>query len=603
MRKTLAATGIVAVVCVGLTACSSGAHKTSPNGAPTTGASTSGIKGGVLNMLGTGDVDYLDPNITYYTTGYLAMRMISRQLLTYPAIQGQTTQVVPDLATELPSTSNGGISADGLTYKLTIRQGAMWGTTPPRQVTAADEVRGVERTCNPAQPFGGLPDFESLIAGFQSYCDGFSKVANTAAAIKAYIDTHSISGVQVDPTNPETVIFKLNRPATYFIDQLAIPALSPAPAEYLDYVPASASLAQHFISDGPYQVASYDPAKSIVFTRNPAWTPSTDTVRQAYVDKIVVSETGNQSAIQQQLETNTPAADMGWDSPVPTARVPGLLAARSPNLLLGQTFGTDPYVLFNTVSPNNSSALGNVAVRQAVEYAISRSDLVQDDGGPQLSPPLTHILPSGITGSQNFDLYPYNATKAQSALSTALPAGTHLHLKVLYQSSLGFEVSMFQTLQNDLAKAGITVTGVPTPSSDFYTKYLEVPTVAKGGVWDLALAQWLPDWYGNAALSFFEPLFAGSPAFPPQGSNFGFYDDSKTDALVQQAASAPSAATAASLWAQADRQVMEDAAIFPITSPNQPVFHANQVHNAVYVPNLFQFDPTNVWLTPSLNGD
>ena len=67
-------------------------------------------------MLGTGDVDYMDPNISYYTTGYLALRMWSRQLLTYPAIPGQTTSIVPDLATAVPTTSNGGISSDGLTY-------------------------------------------------------------------------------------------------------------------------------------------------------------------------------------------------------------------------------------------------------------------------------------------------------------------------------------------------------------------------------------------------------------------------------------------------------------------------------------------------------
>ena len=135
------------------------------------------------------------------------MRMISRQLLTYPAVEGQTTNIVPDLATAIPTTANGGISSDGLTYKLTIRTGAMWDTTPPRQVTGADEVRGVERTCNPAQPFGGLPDYETLIAGVQSFCDGFEKVAPTPAAMKQYISTHSISGVRVDPTDPQTVIF------------------------------------------------------------------------------------------------------------------------------------------------------------------------------------------------------------------------------------------------------------------------------------------------------------------------------------------------------------------------------------------------------------
>ncbi|MBO0730263.1 MAG: hypothetical protein J2P57_13470, partial [Acidimicrobiaceae bacterium] len=98
------------------------------------------------------------------------------------------------------------------------------------------------------------------------------------------------------------------------------------------------------------------------------------------------------------------------------------------------------------------------------------------------------------------------------------------------------------------------------------------------------------------------PLFSGSPSFPPEGSNFGFYNDAKTNALIQQAAGAKSESQAESLWAQADHQVMADAAIFPITSPTQPVYHATQVHNTIYVPNLFQYDPTNVWLSPNANG-
>ena len=598
MKRIVRVTAVLAVLALVLAAC--GSSSKSGNGSNNAGGGGTPVRGGVLNMLGTGDVDYMDPNVSYYTTGYLALRMWSRQLLTYPAIPGQTTSIVPDLATAVPSTSNGGVSADGLTYKLTIRQGAMWNTQPPRQVTAADAVRGLERTCNPAQPFGGLPDFESLIAGFQSFCDAFSKVSPTVPAIKAFLSSNSISGVKVDPSNPLTVEYTLTRPATYFPNQLAMPAFSPAPVEFLDYLPASSDLAQHTLSDGPYEIQSYDPTKTIVFVRNPAWKASSDPVRKAYVDEIDVSETGNQQQIQQELQTSSPSADMGWDSPTPTAAIPALLAAHDPKLTLGPTFGTDPYVLFNTVSPNNSGALKNVTIRQALEYAINRNNLVQDDGGPQVAPPLTHILPPGIVGSKQFDPYPYDLQKAKQMLASA--GASSLHLKVLYQTSLDFEVKMYQTLQSDLAKAGITVTGVGVPSADFYTKYLEVPTVAQGGVWDLALAQWLPDWYGNAALSFFFPLFSGQPSFPPDGSNFGFYNSDKTNSLIQQATNAKSTSEAASLWEQADQQVMADAAIFPITSPTQPVYRASQVHNAVFITNLFQYDPTNVWLTPSANG-
>jgi peptide/nickel transport system substrate-binding protein len=42
---------------------------------------------------------------------------------------------------------------------------------------------------------------------------------------------------------------------------------------------------------------------------------------------------------------------------------------------------------------------------------------------------------------------------------------------------------------------------------------------------------------------------------------------------------------------------MKDAPIYPITSPLQPDYHASYVHNAVYVPQFQQFDPTNVWLS------
>jgi peptide/nickel transport system substrate-binding protein len=605
MKRTIWGLSLVLVVGTTLSACGSSKSSSGPSGGAggtstacqaNTNSGGTAKKGGTLHMAGTGDVDYMDPNISYYTTGYLALRMWSRQLLTYPAVPCQTTAVVPDLATQVPTTSNGGISADGLTYKLTIRSGAMWNTTPPRPVTAADVVRGVERTCNPAQPFGGLPDFEGLIQGMQSFCAAFAKVSPTAAAIKSFITSNTISGVSVDPSNQQTVVFKLNNPATYFADELALPAFSPAPAEFLNYVPASAALAQHTLSDGPYQIQSYDPAKSIVFVRNPAWNQSTDTIRKAYVDEIDVSETGTQQTIQQELQSGAANADLGWDAAVPTGDIPGLLAAKSPQLNLGPTFGTSPYLLFNTASPNNGSALAKLQVRQALEYGISRTDLIQDDGGPQVSPPLTHILPPGIVGSQQIDPYPFDQQKAQQMLKAAL-GGRHLTLKLLYQPAFDYEAKMFQTLQADLGRIGVSVVGEEVPSADFYTKYMEVPSVGHRGVWDVALANWFPDWYGNGALSFFKPLFSGPTAYPPQGSNFGYYNNPVANSLIQQAATAATTSQAAALWAKADAQVMADAPIFPITSPTQPNYYSTRVHHVIYVPQLFQFDPTNVWLS------
>src|ERR1039457_6172893 len=134
----------------------------------------------------------MDYNVSYYSIGALGQRPWLRLLYAYPATPGKTTTPVPDLATALPTISNG-----GKTYTVTIRTGAMWDTSPARQVTAADALLGLKRDCNPTQPFGGLPDFETLIVGYQAFCTSFAKLGSspTVAAIKSFINSNQIPGV------------------------------------------------------------------------------------------------------------------------------------------------------------------------------------------------------------------------------------------------------------------------------------------------------------------------------------------------------------------------------------------------------------------------
>ncbi|MBO0810972.1 MAG: ABC transporter substrate-binding protein [Microlunatus sp.] len=599
LRRSRRVLGLAAVgVTVTMVIAACGSPNTKPSGVTSNNAQQA-VRGGTLNMLGAGDIDYMDPNISYYSIGYLGLRMWSRQLFTYPATPGKTTTPVPDLATQIPTQANGGISSDNKTYTVKIRQGAQWNTTPARQVTAQDVVRGIKRVCNPFQPFGGTPDFASLLVGFQKFCAGEEKVPQKVSAVASYINSTSLPGVVAKDN--QTVVFHLTQPANYFVDMLTLPAFSPAPAEFLKYAPASTDLAQHTLSDGPYQIASYQPLKQIVFTRNPAWKASSDPVRKAYVDKIVVNETVSQDSAQQQLQTGTDTADMEWDDFPPPSQLPALISANDPNLNLGPTASTNPYIVFNMVSPNNSGALQNVKVRQAIEYALKRADMIQVLGGPKLNQSLSNVLPSDIVGGKPFDLYPNDAAKAKQMLAAAgHPNG--MTVKVLYRNASEGSSKVFQVVQQDLSAIGIKVVGVQSPNSDFYTKYLEVPSVAHRGVWDMAIAGWGADWYGNAALSFFAPLFSGPPSYPPNGSNFGFYNDSQTNKLIQQASTATSTNAAATLWAQADRRVMDQAAFFPITNPKQANYHASQVHNAVYVPAIQNFDPTNVWLSKDKQG-
>ena len=155
-------------------------------------------------------------------------------------------------------------------------------------------------------------------------------------------------------------------------------------------------------SDGPYEITSYAPKKSITFARNPEWKASTDSLHKAYVTAIDVDETGNQATIYQEMAIGSPSLGMSFDALVPSAAYPQLLnLIRSGSHLvnLGATYGSNPYLVFNTVSPNDGGALGKVAVRQALCYGIERSQLIKTLGGTAVNIPLTHVLPPGTDGA------------------------------------------------------------------------------------------------------------------------------------------------------------------------------------------------------------
>jgi peptide/nickel transport system substrate-binding protein len=609
-RRAVGSAAALAVASLIITACgssSSGGNNPSPgtsSTANTTGAGfqkisqngdlTGAVKGGTLNVLGSGDVDYMDPNLVYYTVGYMIARLYSRQLYTYPGVQNQQTNVVPDLATGAPVLSDG-----GKTETITIKQGAKWDTPTPTQVTAKDEILGVETTCNPSTPFGGTPDFADLIVGYNTFCKAFGKVKPTVPAIKSFLASASFPGVTVGST-PETVVFHLTAPATYFQSMLALTAFSPRSSAMLDYLPGSAQEAQHTISDGPYKIASYSPTKSIDLVRNADWDASTDTVRHAFVNEVKVTEGEEQTAIEQQIITGR--ADLSLDTAPTPQQANQLITKNDPLVNVQSEISSNPYLVWNTGSPNNSGALGKVAVRQALEYAINRDNLIQDAGGPKLAVPLTHVLPPKIDGAPQSTTwaFPYNQAKAKQLLASA--GASHLTLKFLYRPASQSSVSMFQDIQNQLSQVGVTVKGVQASNADFYVKYLEKPSSAQGGAWDVSLAGWGPDWYGNAALSFFKPLFDGR-VLPPLSSNFGLFDANKTgtpvENLIDQAATATDLSTAEADWTKADDQVIQDAAIFPIEDPNEALVHAPRVHNDVYIPAIQNFDFANLWLSGS----
>jgi peptide/nickel transport system substrate-binding protein len=545
--------------------------------------------GGVLKLGGAGDADYYDPNIVYSSTGQAAARLYARTLYGYSPELGHTTEAVPDLATADPE-----VSADGKTLTITIRDGAKWNTSPPRQVSAEDVIRGVEMSCNPtSRQFGGQPDFNFLIKGYIKFCEDFSKADPTVAGIKNFLKTADFPGITVGDT-PETVVFHLTQPAGYFKSMLTMTAFAPRAEEMLDYLPGTTEQVKNQISDGPYYISKFDPTKYLEFSRNDAWDPDSDPIRKAYVDKIEITEGLQQDSIQQQIQAGSLNAD--WDLSPSATQQNQLIDQNDPNFNIEGSISTNPYIIFNTASPNNDGALGRVEVRQAIATALNRDFLIQDAGGPRLAPPLTHVLPQGIFGAQADTDYPfaYDVDKAKQMLADA--GVKNLKLTFLYRAVSSTSVKMYEDVQNQLAKVGIKVKGLNAPGQfTIYTKYLQVPSSARAGDWDLSLAGWGPDWYGDAALSFFKPLFDGRQ-LPPNSSDYGLYNNDQLNQIIDQAAQSQDQSESNKLWAQADDIVINDVAIYPITNPNWGLLHSSSTHNTIYVPAFQSFDFANIWI-------
>jgi len=567
-------------------------------GSSTSGTPTaSGTKGGTLIMLGSGDVDHLDTASSYYAATYTLERAYSRQLVSYPTSADTTkaNSIVADIATQVPTTANGGISSDGKTYTFKIKSGVKWDTTPARQLTAADVVLGMKRLCNPVNPVGAPSYYESTIVGFMEYCEPMLKLSSsTATAITSYIQGHDIPGITTSGT--DTVKFTLTQPASDFLNIMALPFASPAPVEYLQYVPGDDTFNQHVISDGPYKIVKYDPNKEIDLDRNPAWDSSTDSLRAAYVDHIKLTEGLDQNAVQQQIAAGT--ADLSFDQAVPTADLAQLLQAKDPRLFIGPPGTFSPYLVFNLQSPNNGGALKNVKVRQAIEYAIDKVAIAQFYGGLSINTPATQVLAPVDAGYQKFDLYPTtdnkgDPAKAKSMLAAAgYPNG--ITLNMVHRTS-GNHPKNAQSIQADLAKAGITVKLIPTPTAQFYTKYIESPDGSKRGVWDIAAPGWIPDWFGNNGRSIISPLFDGR-TYATGATDYGDYNSDAMNKDVDSALAATSQADANKFWHMADMQIMQDAAVVPILNQQVAVFRSSRVQSFVYFPFSQQADVTNVWL-------
>ncbi|WP_406632476.1 ABC transporter substrate-binding protein [Amycolatopsis sp. WGS_07] len=560
------------------------------------------VRGGTLRYFGSGGMDHIDPACAYYAFDHQIIRLFARQLFSYPTTLDETAlRPVPDVAAEMPTTANGGVSEDGRTYVIRLRPGVCWDTDPVREVTAADFVRGFKRMCNPVAGAGAVAYYTSTIKGMAEFAEGyraaFADVPRPAAAqLAEYQNSHEISGLTAE--GPRVLRIELIRPANDMLNILSMMFASAAPAEYDRFVPGSPELAGALRSNGPYRVTAYEPGRCLSMARNPAWSQETDSLRHQYVDRIEVEMAQvDDREVRRRIEAGE--VDLSWGSPVISKDRRVLDADRH----LG--YALNPYLVFNLRSPNSGGAVRKLGVRRAIAYAVDKAAKVKffdEMNVGTVTEPAHTAIPRGNTGYRPYNRYPTPGDRGDPERSRRLLAEAGypdgLRLRAVYRDD-AVHAEIAESYAEDLAAAGITVDLVLVGQSDDFYRILQDPAKAEAGEWDLAAAAWTPDWFGNNGRAYVQPMFQSN--FAAGTTNYGDYRNPAVDRLIEEALSEPDPARAESLWHEVDRQVLEDVAIVPVMAcePTIPHMTSARVRNALPMPQIDRWlDAANLWLDP-----
>ncbi|MDQ1681307.1 MAG: peptide/nickel transport system substrate-binding protein [Frankiaceae bacterium] len=550
----------------------------SPTTAPTP------VAGGTLHLAGGRDDGLFDTASNSGPTANL-LRGLSRQLVSYRSgrqFSDVVRTVVADAAEEVP------LPIDGTTYTFHIRDGVSWDLPIPRPVTSTDFARGIKRLCNPVDPAYQATYFSQTIAGMAAFCDGLRALGAkvTAKALRSYLESHNPDGLRTP--DEHTLVVTLTASAGDFLNMMALSAASALPIESLAYLPGSDAARRHFVSDGPYRVASYVAGRSLRLIRNPVWSAAADPIRKAYADEVQV-DFGTTAG-----GTGSGVADFSLGPLPPDARPVDPLDP----LVESVTNGAISYVVVNMHSTSQHVALRDLAVRAALAAAVDKSAIVDVVGGPDVAQPLGTVLPPQILGfrpgpgaDQGAGGVPVTGDPllARAELAAAGHA-QGIGLKLAYADD-GANGRVAQVLERAWKAAGISVTLTAVAPADVRALTTDP---ARQSAWDLLLpVAWRPDWYPNGARTLFVPLLSRAG-----GANYGGFDDPAVESLIARALAEPDANKSADIWAQADRTATAAIPEVPLFTGRSFFVRSSRVQNWQWDASALP-DWTNVWLAPA----
>jgi oligopeptide transport system substrate-binding protein len=467
------------------------------------------------------DVSSFDPQLAISADEISVAKQLYRGLFTYD----DKLNVVPSIAAELPAKDNGGISADGLTYTIKLRDDATWSDGQP--LVAADFVYAFQRLFDPD-------------AGAQGAYSAFYTAITGAGA--ASTGEGSTSDVGVAAQDEHTLVFTLDHPQPTLVTLLALWPASPLRQDVIEQHGDSWTEPGTMVTDGPFVLAKYDPGIEIDLQKNPNYWAS-DGPKLEQIEYHVIPD--DDAAL---LAYKNNEIDM---TSIPLAAAP-------------QYEGNKEQVRFGqletmAVQYNVSKApFDNKLVRQAFSRAIDRETYVATllSG---IGVPAEGWLPPGMPGvSANIgaDLG-FDENAAKKLLTDAGYANGKDFPKVTITIPIDDTYqSVAEYVQEELKKnLGID------------TEIQSLEANAYGDAWmngDFQIA--LFDWFADYA----DPEDWLPQQFATDGSlNVTHYSNPQVDELLTQASAELDQSKRIRLYEQAHNLIVEDQAVTPLYHPER----------------------------------
>jgi peptide/nickel transport system substrate-binding protein len=458
---------------------------------------------------------------------------LSQMTAAYAFRLDHENRLSPELATDVPTTRNGGISKDGKTITLHLRKGVKWSDGSP--FDADDVAFTIAAINNPSNSVATRHGFDQITQVDEP--DKFTVVAHLKSPFGAIVPTlfASNGGLAILPKH---ILGRLHD---------------------MNDVPFNALP----VGIGPFRYAAWRRGDQIVLDRNPNYWRG-----RAALEHIVMKLIPDRNTVLTQLQSGELDLwyPVGGSFFSRVSRIPNVHIIRQPGYAINQ-------VLFNVTGP----VLAQRSVRQALRYAVDRRSLREKVGhGIGL---LQNVIVPAVDPSTPKDIAftPFDVAKANAILDAAgwrrgsdgvrQKDGNRLSLALVSSTGTPDADTTIELVRTWWNEIGVQLDVRRYRSEVLFGPYASGGILANGRFDLMFLGQVLP-------APFDLTLAYGCKMIPPAGQNYTRSCNPKLDALLAKYDTTYDDSARARLLSQA-LQTIDDEALVIVTTGREDLFGVN----------------------------